>query len=353
MRQTTENVSEPSSILVVRRDNIGDLVCTTPLLAALRARFPSTWIGVYANSYNAPVLAGHPAIDEVLAYRKAKHYRDASGFSLLVERMRQIVALRRRRLDWVVLATPADQPRLRRFARLLAPHRIAGFVADSASRHGLDYAVALDAVRDLHEVETVFRLAGAFGIEGAPPPLQLTVDAAERERVAGAVGRLPPGGPIVGVHVSARKPSQRWPAERFVALMRALRERHGARFLLFWSPGPADHPQHPGDDDKARAITAGLTGVPVLAWATHALPALVAGLAACDRVVCSDGGAMHVAAALGKPILCFFGKSDATRWRPWGVPFELLQPASRDVADVTVDQALAAFDSLGARREAV
>ncbi|MCC6786039.1 MAG: glycosyl transferase, partial [Planctomycetes bacterium] len=68
--------------------------------------------------------------------------------------------------------------------------------------------------------------------------------------------------------------------------------------------------------------------------------------------VCSDGGAMHVAAALGKPIVCFFGNSDATLWRPWGVPHALLQPASRDVADVGVDQALAAFDSLGGRLRA-
>jgi ADP-heptose:LPS heptosyltransferase len=340
---------DASSILVVRRDNIGDLVCTTPLLGALRERFPHAWIGVYANSYNAPVLAGHPAVDEVIAYRKAKHYRAASAVALFGERMRQLVALRRRRLDWVVLATPADQPRVRRLARLLGPRRVAGFVADAAEPRGLDHAVVLDSTRGLHEVEAVFCLAGAFGIEGAPPPLLLAVDGAERKRVAGALSALPPGGPIVGVHVSARKPSQRWPADRFVALMRALHQRDGARFLLFWSPGSPDHPQHPGDDDKARTITTALAGVPVLAWETHALPALVAGLAACDLVVCSDGGAMHVAAALGKPILCFFGKSDATRWRPWGVPHELLQPPSRDVADVGVDQALAAFGALSAR----
>jgi ADP-heptose:LPS heptosyltransferase len=61
---------------------------------------------------------------------------------------------------------------------------------------------------------------------------------------------------------------------------------------------------------------------------------------------------MHVAAALGKPIVCFFGNSDATLWRPWGVPYALLQPGSRDVADVSVDQALAAFGSLGAEATA-
>jgi ADP-heptose:LPS heptosyltransferase len=58
---------------------------------------------------------------------------------------------------------------------------------------------------------------------------------------------------------------------------------------------------------------------------------------------------MHVAAALGKPIVCFFGNSDATLWRPWGVPYELLQPSSRDASDVSVAEAVAAFDSLGGR----
>jgi len=57
---------------------------------------------------------------------------------------------------------------------------------------------------------------------------------------------------------------------------------------------------------------------------------------------------MHVAAALGKPIVCFFGKSDAARWRPWGVPHMLLQPTSLDVVDIGVDEAVAACDSLGA-----
>jgi len=57
---------------------------------------------------------------------------------------------------------------------------------------------------------------------------------------------------------------------------------------------------------------------------------------------------MLVAAALGKPIVCFFGNSDAARWRPWGVPHRLLQRASREVTDITVAEALAACDDLAA-----
>ena len=117
--------------------------------------------------------------------------------------------------------------------------------------------------------------------------------------------------------------------------------------MLFWSPGPADNPQHPGDDEKASEVIEATRGLPVLPWPTHELGSLVAGIAACRSMIMSDGGAMHVAAALGRPIVCFFGKSGASRWRPWGVPHVLLQPASLEVADIGVEDALAACDSLG------
>jgi ADP-heptose:LPS heptosyltransferase len=119
-----------------------------------------------------------------------------------------------------------------------------------------------------------------------------------------------------------------------------------ARFLLLWSPGAADHPQHPGDDAKAQTLLGAAGKLPLLAYPTHELRDLAAALSLADCVICSDGGAMHIAAALGKPILCFFGDSDATRWHPWGVPYRLLQPGSRDAADVSLAAALQAFREL-------
>ena len=89
-----------------------------------------------------------------------------------------------------------------------------------------------------------------------------------------------------------------------------------------------------------------LRGVPVVGYPTRRLEALIAGLSVCERVICSDGGAMHISAALGKPILCFFGNSGATRWRPWGVPYVLLQPPSLNAADVSVEEAYAAYERL-------
>jgi ADP-heptose:LPS heptosyltransferase len=100
---------------------------------------------------------------------------------------------------------------------------------------------------------------------------------------------------------------------------------------------------HPGDDGKAARILASLNGLPVFPCPTANIPDLVATVSLADQMICSDGGAMHVAAALDKPILCFFGHSNIKEWHPWHVPHVLLQPESKVVADISVCEALTAF----------
>jgi ADP-heptose:LPS heptosyltransferase len=68
---------------------------------------------------------------------------------------------------------------------------------------------------------------------------------------------------------------------------------------------------------------------------TPDLKTLIAALSLAGRVVCPDGGAMHLAAALGKPLVALFGDSPVERWRPWGVPHRVLRPESRDLADLS------------------
>jgi len=162
-------------------------------------------------------------------------------------------------------------------------------------------------------VEQVFGLLRALGVKGPPPPRGVSRSRrASRHRA----GSLPAGActPVVGVHISARRENQQWPAENFVAFIRAIAKRRDLRFLLLWAPGEADNPSI-RRWRKARAIVRACDGVPILPWPTEALSRLIAALALCDYAVCANGGAMHLAAALGKPILCFFGDSPPERWR--------------------------------------
>jgi heptosyltransferase-3 len=333
-------------ILVVRRDNIGDLVCTTPLLGALRKKHPSAWIGALVNSYNAPVLHGNPDVDEILAYTKLKHLEEGEGaLSALARRVRSLWKLRRMKLDCVILATPDFSPRLLRLARLLAPQRIAGFSDGSAAARGLDLAVPIASVEGRHEVERVFGLAKLLGLDGTVPSVKVAPEAGEVEKAKSAFPKE--AKTRIAVHISARRPAQRWPAERFAELIERLCADPRVGVMLLWSPGRSDDARHPGDDDKAAEIVRRLNGRhPVAAYPTKRLEELIGALAACDAVVCSDGGASHVAAALGKPTVCFFGDSDPARWRPWGVPQRILQPASRRVADIGAEEAAAALMSL-------
>jgi ADP-heptose:LPS heptosyltransferase len=337
-------------ILIVRRDNIGDLVCTTPLIAALRSRFPDARICALVNSYNLPVLENNPDIDEVFAYTKAKHR--PQGKSILAvywDRFRLLLRLRRERFDYAIIAAPGFWPRVVRTLSWIKPMHIIGFT--EAGRPGIehiDMAVPCSRERPMHEVEDIFRLLAPLDIQSLPPPPRLTPSPSKVMRAQQKLKHhgLMAARMLLGVHISARKPSQRWPVEKFIELIKKLHEKYDANFVLLWSPGGADNPMHPGDDDKVQAIMNQLAGLPVIAYPTGDLGDLIGALSLCNEVICSDGGAMHIAAALGKPIVCFFGKSDVTRWHPWGVPYELLQPPGLEVRDIRVDEVMTAIERL-------
>ena len=322
-------------ILLIRRDNIGDLVCSTPLMRALRERYPESHIAAYVNSYNLPVLAGNPDLDAVHAYTKAKHRADGTGvFAHYRQRARHLLQMRRERFDDVIIAEPGYTKRVTQLARFFAPRRVIGFCTAAGDSTGLDVGIPRLEGDRLHECIDVFRLLAPFGIEGPPPPVRV-------------VSALPPGARFtVGVHISARKPSQRWPAARFAELIRHLALERGAAIRLFWAPGSAANAQHPGDDAKAAAVVAACADCAIEAVPTPTLRDLIDGIAQCHAMVCSDGGAMHLAAGLGIPIVCLFGRSIAARWHPWGVPYVLLQKPSEEVSDIAVAEVAAACDRL-------
>jgi len=85
--------------------NIGDLACTTPLVAALRAQLPRAWLAALVTTYNAEVLARNPALDEIFVYEKLKH-RSGGLIAHVRNRIGQISRLRREKLDCVLCRPP-------------------------------------------------------------------------------------------------------------------------------------------------------------------------------------------------------------------------------------------------------
>ena len=335
-------------ILIIRRDNIGDLICTTPLFAAIRRQYPQAYIAALVNSYNEPAIQGNPHLDAIFAYTKGKHAAGESVWQAYLRRAKLLWQLRQMEFDYAILATSGFATRSLKLARLLAPKHIVGFVTEQATSAKIDLAIVHGAGGQLHETEDMFRLLAPLGISGEIPGLTVVADAA---LVARLRQQLPANvvqgeGPLVALHISARKEKQRWPVERFAELAHQLHAQYAARFLVFWSPGDENNPFHPGDDGKATRLLAALADLPAAPLPTAHLSELIAGLSLADCAVLSDGGGMHVAAGLGKPLVCFFGNSSAERWHPWGVPYELLQQPSRDVSEISVNAAVAAFARL-------
>ena len=61
------------NILVIRVDNIGDLICTTPIFQALKSRYPQAKLSVLVNTYNQEVIANNPYVDNIVVYQKTTH----------------------------------------------------------------------------------------------------------------------------------------------------------------------------------------------------------------------------------------------------------------------------------------
>ncbi len=315
------------NILVIRRDNIGDLVCTTPMLAALRKAMPDAWIGMLVNQYNVAVMRGNPDVNDVFAYRKAKHRGPGeSKLAIWLETAGLLWKLRRKGIDVAIVASPGGD----RYARLVGARQIL------SDKPGAPF----------HEVEAVGKLLAPLGIQPALGPLQLTpvpeVVAAMRPKLAELAGRT-----IWAIHLSAREKTRRWPAEKYIQLIERLASPESG-FALFWSPGPANHPAHPGDDEKAAQVLAACRDKGAVPVVTERLEELIAALSLCDGFVGADGGAMHLAAALNLKTVALFENSEAkrTRWYPWGAQHRLLQPTSFAVADISVDQVESAVREL-------
>jgi len=99
------------------------------------------------------------------------------------------------------------------------------------------------------------------------------------------------------------------------------------------------------EDEKAEAIINSIkTGI--IACKTTQLMELIAALSLTDIVVCCDGGAMHIAAALGKPIVTIWGSTNPAIWRPWGVKHIILQGERKQAENISVQAVLDAVEKL-------
>lgn len=339
-------------ILVIRRDNIGDLVCTTPAIAALRQHYPDAEIAALVNSYNAEVLNDNSNLDHIFVYQKLKH---AGGllnrFGAVIERLQLIARLRRWKPDVIILAKASYDRNGLNFAQLIGRGKIIGFIpADLNQAKGLpDIQLPAPEFALVHEVEAVNQLLAPLGIDDALEPLRVFPDLLS---IAALKSHIPAATKRIALHISAREPERRWGIDNFIALTRYILDAHpDIQILLFWSPGRIDHTQHPGDDEAAARLMRVVRSERLIPMPTQSITELVAALSLCDLFIGADGGAMHLAVALNKKILALFENllGKLNHWYPWKVPNQVVHGEDikrPEISQISLERVVQAFERL-------
>ncbi|HLH24970.1 MAG TPA: lipopolysaccharide heptosyltransferase II [Chloroflexota bacterium] len=286
-------------ILVIRLDLLGDLVFAAPALAALRAAYPAAELTLLTLPYTRPLATLIPGVDRTLAL-DVNRYRRPAGWRHLGEVLALVRQLRTARFDLCLAlhGRPAGALALLSGAR----YRV-GYAA-----HAYPFAFNLPAPgrryeRRQHEVEYCLDLARRVGANGPPVP-RLTAPATDY-RVPG----LAPGERYLVLHPGASNGSaKRWPATAWGQLAHAAARELGLRVVL---SGGA------GERALVAAVAAGAraSAVPLVGTSLLELAALLAGA---EAVVSGDTGPLHVAAALGRPVLGIYGPTDPVQTGPLG-----------------------------------
>jgi heptosyltransferase-2 len=286
-------------LLVIAPNWIGDTLLAQPLFARLRARHPGLRIDAVAPDWTAPCLRRMPEIDEVFEV-PFRHGELALG-----GRLRLAARLRRRRYGEAIVLPNSFKSALVPFLARI-PRRI-GFRGEARYvllnvRHRLDEPAApLMAERYLQLAEAPGR-----PVERPIPAVRIEVDQANLLITASRLG-LDRSKPVVVLCPGAEYgPAKRWPARHFATLARALAER-GKSVWLIGSPGD----RAIGDEivQLAAGDALNLCGRTDLAAAIDLVSVAAA-------VVTNDSGLMHVAAALGKPLVALYGSSSPAHTPP-------------------------------------
>jgi len=313
---TTEAGDQFGRILIIKPSSLGDVIHALPVLAEVRRAYSRAHIAWLANTDYAGLLDGHPYLDEVILFDRKRFGKLWRQPTIVADLARIVTFVRRREFDVVL-----DLQGLLRSALLSwvsGAHVRIGF-ADARELAPLFYTHRVRCPPGVrHAVDRNLCVARALGIEPGLPRFELGLRAEEREAArrmaAAAAGR--PLQRFYALLPGARWESKRWPPQRWAELIGQLREEGHECVLL---GGAEDRP-------IARQIARDCS-VPVVSLVGQTtLRQLVALLDVAECVICHDSGPMHIAAALGRPLVALFGPTSPLRTRPYSRPARIISP---------------------------
>src|SRR5215213_1449643 len=264
---------EPHNILVIDFGQSGDVILSLPALAAVRHRFPRARVTVAVGGAAAAVVEMAGVADETIAVDRVA-LRDGPKHLSVWQIAKLVLEVRRRSLDYLAKFQP--QP-----------------AVEDRSKHAIDRYLDVVAPLGVGEVSRVPRLAVSEEDGRAVDEMLRKALAGGKTRgrraTAGGIG----DGPLVGIFSGAGHPSRRWPVERFAELAWMLERNDSVRSVLFAGPEERKLVREALSKFPPSTVVLDKLSVPQLAAAAERLSVFVS----------NDTGPMHVAAAVGTPVV--------------------------------------------------
>ena len=287
-----------NGFLLVRLGSLGDVVHAIPAAAALRRRYPSARIDWVVDPTYVELLELVEAIDRPVPFNP-RDLRSRPGRALSTVR-----ELRRSRYDAVLDLQGLWKSAV--LARAAGGARTIGFPRAHLREPGaaILYGETPDPGAAAHVIHKNLALLDAVGVTDREVRFPLRIPRSPAVRAV--VDRFGPRGYAL-VNPGAAWPNKRWPPARFGAVAAAMRDQVGVPSLVLWGPG---------EEALAREVVAASSGAAEALSATTI--ADVVGIARDARILVSgDTGPIHLAGAVGTPIVGLFGPTRPERNGPW------------------------------------
>lgn len=293
-------------ILIIRTDRIGDVILTTPAIKALRRAYPKAFIAILVSASTRDLVLGNTDLDEVLVDDHLGRHQGLTGY------IRLIRMLRARKFDVVFNFHTKKRTNLLCFLARI-PKRVGyrneklGFL--------LNVPVFDDRASGVkHEASYCLDLLKAVGVNADQLDLYVPLQPRAEEWAEDFIKslKLARETRLIVIHPGASCPTKKWPVERFVALIQGL-QKYTAKILLVGGSETGSICAQISRSVSCPVID--LTGKISLAQLTSLLKR-------CQLMISNDSGPVHVASALGVPVVSIFTRDqpgiNPERWRPLG-----------------------------------
>lgn len=285
-----------SRILIVKLGSLGDVIHAIPAAAAIRRAFPGAHVHWLVDVRHHDLLELVPVIDE----------RIAVNTSSLPSIRAAVRELRRGRYDVAIDLQGLLKSAV--LARLSGANRVIGFPAPLLrERTARVFYTEASGNAAPHVIEKNLSTLKAIGIR--VPDIEFPLDDRRPEIAATVRERLgiARDAPFAIINPGAAWPNKRWPPVYFAEVARALASRHNLRSIVLWGPD---------EGQLARNVVAASDGTAAVSPQTT-IADLVSLTKAAAVMISGDTGPMHVAGAVGTPLVGIFGPTDPARNGPW------------------------------------